>query len=254
MSDVISMLRHPRGEYGYDGDYRLIPAPVVAAIYTLVCLVPLGFAAAAAIRGSAVTATVLGLVALLLVVSGVLAVRFTRVGKFEVWAGVLAGLGLRGDERVLDVGCGRGAVFLTVAKLLPRGRAVGVDLWRADQTGNGPEATWRNAEAEGVEDRIGLDTGDMTRLPYDDGTFDLIVSSLAIHNVPGMAGRLAAVQEAARVLRPGGRIAIADVGFTRRYAARLRDLGLRDVRRRSLGWRSWWVPGAATHLVTATKP
>ena len=46
-------------------------------------------------------------------------------GKFAVWADLLRSLELRGDERLLDLGCGRGAVILTAAKLLPRGRAVG---------------------------------------------------------------------------------------------------------------------------------
>lgn len=254
MNDVASTLRRPRGEYGYDGDYRVIPAPVVAGIFALICLAIVALAVIAAITGHVVWAVIAAFVAALLIVNGFLFIRVTRVGKFEVWARVLAGLGLRGDERVLDIGCGRGAVLLAVAKLLPRGTATGVDIWRADQTGNEPAATWRNAELEGVKDRIALDTGDMTRLPYDDGTFDLIVSSLAIHNLPGMAKRLAAVEEAARVVKPGGRLVIADIGFTRRYAARLRELGLSDVRRRSLGWRSWWGPGVATYLVTATKP
>jgi SAM-dependent methyltransferase len=258
MSDsapTAAALARPRGDYGFDGDYRVVPAPVIAGVYVLICLVPVVFAVVEAAGGRTITAVVLGLVAVFLVAMGVSAIYCTRVGKFRVWAEVLGGLGLRGDERVLDIGCGRGAVLLAVAKLLPRGRAVGVDLWRADQTGNGPESTRRNAELEGVADRMELHTGDMTRLPFDDGSFDLIVSSLAIHNVPGMPGRLAAVEEAARVLRPGGRIAIADIGFTRRYAARLNELGLRDVRRRGLGPRFWWSgPWIATYLVTATKP
>src|SRR5262245_2127198 len=60
----------------------------------------------------------------------------TRAGKFAVWAEVLDQLDLEGDERLLDVGCGRGAVLLMAAQRLPRGRAVGVDVWSAkDQSG-----------------------------------------------------------------------------------------------------------------------
>ena len=89
-------------------------------------------------------------VAALLIGAGISVRRFSRRGKFEVWAQLLTGIGLRGDERVLDLGCGRGAVLLTAAKLVPRGTAVGVDIWRADQTGNSMQATLANAEAEGV--------------------------------------------------------------------------------------------------------
>jgi arsenite methyltransferase len=142
----------------------------------------------------------------------------------------------------------------TAAKLLPRGRAVGIDLWRADQTGNSPDATRRNAEHEGVADRVELDTGDMRQLPFADNTFDLIISNLALHNIPSAAGRRAAIDEAVRVLRPGGRLAIADLWSTNRHRARLQELGLTDVRRRNLGWRMWWGgPWFPTRLVTATK-
>src|SRR6266480_5890502 len=66
-------------------------------------------------------------------IAGMMAVGLhsTRRGKFRVWAELLDGLGLRGDERVLDVGCGRGAVLMLAAERVPRGRAVGIDLWRS---------------------------------------------------------------------------------------------------------------------------
>jgi arsenite methyltransferase len=95
----------------------------------------------------------------------------------------------RGDEDLLDLGCGRGAVLLAAAKLLPAGRAAGIDLWRADQTHNSSDMTLRNAEKEGVAARVTLHTGDMTSLPFEDQSFDVVVSSLAIHNIPKAAGR-----------------------------------------------------------------
>ena len=54
----------------------------------------------------------------------------TLRGKFVVWAQLLDSLRLRGDERILDLGCGRGAVLLMAAERLTTGRAVGVDLWQ----------------------------------------------------------------------------------------------------------------------------
>ena len=142
------------------------------------------------------------------------------------------------------------------AQHLTTGRAVGVDLWKSkDQSGNAAEATRRNAVAEGVADRVELHTADMTALPFEDNRFDLVVSSVAIHNIKGRAGRDRAIEEAVRVLRPGGRLLIADIWATGRYRARLAELGMIDVARRGLGWRMWWSgPWLPTRLVTATKP
>jgi cyclopropane fatty-acyl-phospholipid synthase-like methyltransferase len=180
----------------------------------------------------------------------------SRRGKFVVWAGVLDELQLRGDERILDLGCGRGAVLLLAAQHLTTGRAVGVDIWqRGDQSGNSAEAAWRNAVAEGVADRVALVTADMTTLPFEANLFDVVVSNVAIHNVKGRARRMQVIAEAVRVLRPGGRLFIADLWATQQYAADLARIGMIGITRRGLGWRLWWSgPWLPTRLVTATKP
>jgi len=176
--------------------------------------------------------------------------HFSLRGKFGLWSELLDRLRLRGDERVLDLGCGRGAVLLMAAQHLTTGRAVGVDLWRnVDQSGNSAQATQRNAVAEGVSDRVEVHTGDLTALTFEDEAFDVVLSSLAIHNIRGSANRERAIREAVRVLRPGGRLVIADIRGTRKHQAQLAGLGMEDVAGRSLGWQSWPI-----RLVTATKP
>jgi arsenite methyltransferase len=255
MTELATDLARPRGRYGVDGDYRLIPAPVVLAGYLLLCLAATVFVGLLLAAGRTLSGLAAAVVAISLIAAGVSVWRFSRRGKFEVWARLLTGIGLRGDERVLDLGCGRGAVLLTAAKLVPGGSAVGVDIWRADQTGNSMQATLGNADAEGVADRVELQTRDMTDLQFPGESFDLVVSNLAIHNLPDDEARRSAIDEAVRVLRPGGRVVIADLGFTRLYADRLRHCGMVDVRRRDLGWRAWWgLPFFRTHAVTATKP
>ena len=179
----------------------------------------------------------------------------TRRGKFVVWRELLDDLRLHGGERILDLGCGRGAVLLSTAKLLTTGHAVGVDIWsRTDQSGNSARATQENARIEGVQKRVALTTADMTALPFAAATFDVVVSNVAIHNIRGIHRRLTAIDEAVRALRPGGRLLLADLRSTGAYAARLESLGMLDVKRRGLGWRMWWGgPWGATRLVTATK-
>ncbi|MGI8333719.1 class I SAM-dependent methyltransferase [Actinomadura scrupuli] len=176
----------------------------------------------------------------------------TRRGKFVVWAGLLSDLRLTGRERVVDLGCGRGAVLSMLARLVPAGRAIGVDLWRSvDQSNNDPANTLRNATAEAVT--VTLLTADMRALPLATGSVDLVVSSLAMHNIRGEPGRMRAVAEAARV-RPGGRLVIADFRHARAYADQLISLGLVDVTIRDLGWRFWYGgPWGRTSAVTATR-
>ncbi|WP_282203230.1 class I SAM-dependent methyltransferase [Kitasatospora fiedleri] len=202
-------------------------------------------AAARPFRGRAAVA---GLGAGLLAQAGVYLYTTLR-GKLRVWEREWDALGLRGDERLLDLGCGRGAVLIGAARRLPRGRAVGVDLWASkDQSGNTPAATLANAAAAGVRDRVEVHTGDVTALPFPDAAFDLVTSALVLHNVPDPAARLRALDEALRVLRPGGRLLLADFSpMVRRYAA---HLGAGTVR--GLGPAYWyggpWLPVSMLEL------
>lgn len=244
-----------RGEYGVDGSFHRVSARTQALGIGAVAVGLAGWAGISWACGRLLWAALAAVSSAGIAANALLYIYATRAGKFVAWDRVLRDLGLAGDETVLDLGCGRGAVLLAAAKRLPRGRAIGVDLWQADQTDNSRQATLANAAVEGVADRVEVRTGDMTALPLADGSVDVVVSNLAIHNIDGHAGRRRALDEAVRVLRPGGRLAIADLWETRRHADRLRDLGWRDVRRRNLGWRMWYGgPWFATRLVTATKP
>ncbi|MBV8180133.1 MAG: class I SAM-dependent methyltransferase [Mycobacterium sp.] len=230
-------MREHKGDYGIDGSFHTVSArgqAIGIAVQAATLAVWSGISLA---RGKRLTAALTGASSVGIVASAALYIYATKAGKFEVWNRIFDDLQLLGDETVLDMGCGRGAVLLAVAKRLPNGRAIGVDLWQADQTDNSPSATLANAKLENVADRIELHTADMTALPFDDNSVDVIVSSLAIHNIPSHDGRRKALNEAMRVLRPGGRLAIADLWETRQHAAHLRERGWRKVKRRSFGWR-----------------
>ena len=252
-----STVRERKGDYGIDGSFHTISARQQAIGIGVQVAALAAWSGISLARGKRLTASLTGASSLGLAASTALFIYATKAGKFEVWNRILDDLHLKGDETVLDMGCGRGAVLLATAKRLPRGRAVGVDLWQADQTDNSPSATRNNAELEGVADRVELHTGDMTALPFDDNSFDAIVSNLAIHNIPGHKGRRQALTEAMRVLKPGGRLAIADLWETSKHADYLRGSGWQNVQRRSVGWRMWYGgpwPSMSVRLVTATKP
>ncbi|WAZ24021.1 class I SAM-dependent methyltransferase [Streptomyces cinnabarinus] len=236
------MVARSRGRYGVDG-------PGWAIGLGASVLVPLLAVAAGAprrlLRIPAVTAAPAGLF-----------LHASVRGKFLVWEELLDGLGLRGDEQVLDLGCGRGAVLTAVARRVPRGRVTGVDLWRSvDQSGNRARTTLDNAGRERVAERIDLVTADMRELPLEDDRFDLVISSMALHNITDARGRAEAVCEAYRVLRPGGRLLIVDIFHTAQYRDLLLAAGARNVTRADVGHRMWWSgPWVPTKWVRADKP
>jgi arsenite methyltransferase len=238
-----------RGRYGIDGGFA---GPAVFAVIEAGLA---GTVARAARRRRPAVAALAAVGGATVAASAASFLYSTGPGKRAIWAQLLDDLGLRGDEHVLDVGCGRGAVLMLAARRLPAGRAVGADVWRRrDQSGNSRAATERNAVAEGVRDRVELVDADARDLPFASASFDVVVSSLAISNIREAGGRAQALREAVRVLRPGGRLRIVDDGADR-YAAVLRGAGCTDVAVRQLGWRTWYgLPGHHLPLVTAARP
>jgi arsenite methyltransferase len=156
----------------------------------------------------------------------------SKIGKVRSREHLLQRINWTGAERVLDVGCGRGLLLIGAAKRLTTGTATGIDLWQAeDLSGNRPEATLENARREGVADRVEVQTADMRQMPFDDATFDVIVSRAAIHNLYEKNDRVQAISEIARVLKPGGYALIEDIRHSQEYAAVFAKNGCTDVRR-----------------------
>lgn len=147
---------------------------------------------------------VLGLIAAGFFVAGWLTMQASKTARFEIRDRLLDSLALKGDERVLDVGCGAGLLAIGAAKRLKTGRATGLD-----QTGEADEAK-ENAKREGLGDKLRIDTGVSAQLVYPDNHYDAVVSMLALHNLGESDVREQMVREMFRVLKPGGKLAIFD--------------------------------------------
>ncbi|HLT21739.1 MAG TPA: class I SAM-dependent methyltransferase [Thermomicrobiales bacterium] len=111
---------------------------------------------------------------------------------------------LPGDH-ILDLGCGTGTHFDWIANLIgPEGKIVGLD----PDPENIAKARERIANAS-YRDQVELVQGRLTeRLPFDDGTFDIVWCAGSLQYVPTP---VEAIREMMRVVRPGGRVAVQDV-------------------------------------------
>jgi arsenite methyltransferase len=139
-----------------------------------------------------------------LIGEGLLFLLYVKFGKFRHRDFMLGLHVWRGDESVLDVGCGRGLLLAGAAKRLASlsgtGHVTGIDVWsNVDMGANSAAATQRNLDLEGVSSRctvIGQPAQDMS---FPDGTFDVILSNLCIHNIYDASTRRRALAQIVRV-------------------------------------------------------
>lgn len=123
--------------------------------------------------------------------------------------------GWDGRGKVLDIGCGSGALSIKIAKDNPRARVTGIDYW-GSQWDYSQALCESNAKIEGVSARVEFRKGDAAKLPYLDGVFDAAVSNFVFHKVRTQPDKLALVKEALRVVKPGGYFAFEDVFYSKR--------------------------------------
>jgi len=236
-------------DYGLDAP-KMVRRLISRAGFMMAAAVVLYFANRTATSAALPLATSLFSVGLVFGLVAAVMLLSSRVAKLQVRDRILDGIPWRGDENVLDVGCGRGLFLIGAAKKLKKGKATGVDVWRQDDlSGNSAEAALANAKEEGVRERIKIETADARKLPFPANSFDVVLSSLAIHHISSSQERATALGEIARVLKPGGYLAIFDIFHTSEYAKALEQLGFEDVRLSPMTLL-WCVP---TRSLTARK-
>jgi arsenite methyltransferase len=178
-------------------------------------------------------------------------ILYVKFGKFRHRDFMLTFHNWRGDEQVLDVGCGRGLLLAGAAKHLTTGHATGIDIWsNEDMGGNSEAATLKNLSLEGITDRCTLISQGAQNMPFADSSFDAIVSNLCLHNIYDRPTRMQALHEIVRVLKPGSIAIISDYKLTGEYATAFLDCGLTVERR----WGSFFTTFPPLRVVIAKKP
>ena len=117
---------------------------------------------------------------------------------------VVARAAIISGEDVLDIGCGTGTLAVAAARDAPDVTVTGLD---ADAS----ILARARKKAAGAGHEIRFDEGMSTALPYADASFDLVLSTLFFHHLPDDQ-KLQTAAELVRVLRPGGRLVVGDLG------------------------------------------
>jgi ubiquinone/menaquinone biosynthesis C-methylase UbiE len=136
---------------------------------------------------------------------------------------VLKHLDWPGEGRALDIGCGNGALTIMCAKAYKNATVTGIDYWGKNWEYS-LEACERNSEIEGVSDRVCFLKASASSLPFEDKSFDAVVSNLTFHEVRDTKDKVELIREALRVLREGGSFSFQDLFLLERTYGDVDDL------------------------------
>lgn len=117
--------------------------------------------------------------------------------------------------KILDIGCGSGALSIACAKRNPTGSVVGIDRWGKEYASFSKELCEINAKAEGTHNTSFIN-GNAVKLEFPDESFDAVTSNYVLHNISNH-NKQQLLLETLRVLKKGGIFAIHDIMTPQRY-------------------------------------
>lgn len=168
------------------------------------------------------------------------------MGKIHEY--LLEHLDWNGKGLLLDIGCGAGALTIRCAKRFPNAKLVGVDFW-GSQWNYGKGQCERNAQIEGVANRMIFQKGDAAKLPFRDKQFEAVVSNFVFHEVQSEKDKRKVVKEALRVLKKGGAFAFQDMfsqknlyGDMDEFVEELKKEGISEIYYIASVEKQGWIP------------
>ncbi len=201
-------MKQSKINYGYDGNpgMMILSILVIIIIETILFIIPGNF---------------FGIIAFILLPFSVIwlaicirLVLYIKIGKFRQREAILSKINWKGNEKVLDIGTGRGLLMIGAAKKLTEGKSIGIDIWRhEDMANNNLDMTMRNVELEGVADKVEIRSEDIRKTSYNSNSFDVVLSNLCLHNIAVKKERDGACKEINRILKSGGIAVIGDLFF-----------------------------------------
>lgn len=164
--------------------------------------------------------------------------QFSPLGKNleeRIRGQVLDHLDWDGEGTALDIGCGNGPLTTALAKRYPGAQVLGIDAWNGVWDYS-RQTCDMNAALEGVADRVAFQSGSAVCLPFEDESFDAVISNLVFHSVRDAKDKTQLVKEALRVVKKGGKFCFQDLmvgrgkyGKPHELLQEIRDWGVQKV-------------------------
>jgi SAM-dependent methyltransferase len=139
-------------------------------------------------------------------------------GRFQekVYNLIIQNLGTDVKGRILDIGSGNGVLAIKLALQHKKVDVTGIDYWGKDLEYS-KSVCEKNAQIAKVENRVYFQKGDAAALDFTNNAFDGAISNLTFHEVKSIADKRAVIQEALRVVKPGGAFAFVDYFYDEKY-------------------------------------